>query len=107
MAIDPIPDLLAELRAGRCSFDFIEALIGTETNEAPALRAMLMHILDGDDGAQTLTNLLLYGARRTLSELGRSSNGERRPREETDAALERMAALSEDYSLNREAMFWT
>ncbi len=75
-APDPIPDVLAELRAGRFGYDFVRALTGEGTEAAGRRARVLTQILDGEDGAEAVTNLLLIGVRTVLNHIGAQAQQE-------------------------------
>ncbi len=79
---DPIPDILAELRAGRFGYDFVRVLVGDGTN-AWTRRGTLDLLLGlqpdkvtPDVALEALTNLLIIGGRHMLDELNNGPGGQ-------------------------------
>lgn len=79
---EPIPDILAELRAGRFGYDFVRALVGNGTNASTRRRTLdLLLGLQPDNVApdvalEALTNLLIIGGRHMLDEMDNGPGGQ-------------------------------
>ncbi len=79
---DPIPDILAELRAGRFGYDFVRALVGNGTNASDRRRTLDLLLglqpdkVTPDVALEALTNLLIIGGRYMLDELNDGPGGQ-------------------------------
>lgn len=106
MAIEPIPDLLAELRAGRYPYDFIEEITGGgESDLGRKVRYVLRKVLATDAPGEAFTRVLVFSLQRTLLEMAQQeeSRGFNSPTA-ADVALKRIMELTSERRLEFAAV---
>lgn len=90
MTIEPVPDLLAELRAGRYPYDFIDAIAGGDTQDAATARSALRRIWTSGEDGKRFTAVLLFSLQRMLLEVARQPDGQLRQPGPVDQAIKKI-----------------